>query len=54
MDGLVHEVSEGGNLFVIAAGSGGLVCHKVLADLNPRLTWVCVVGVCTGPTLAGT
>ena len=29
------------------------VYTKALESLNPRLTWVFVVGICTGPTLAG-
>jgi outer membrane protein assembly factor BamB len=52
-NGLIYEISEGGTLIVADARTGKLVYNKVLENLNPRLTWVYVVGVCTGPTLAG-
>jgi outer membrane protein assembly factor BamB len=52
-DGLVYVVSEGGGLTVVDAKTGKLAYTKALEALNPRLTWVFVVGVCTGPTLAG-
>lgn len=52
-DGLVYVVSEGGALVVVDAKAGKAVYTKPLEALNPRLTWVFAVGVCTGPTLAG-
>ncbi|MCW8133705.1 MAG: PQQ-binding-like beta-propeller repeat protein [Planctomycetota bacterium] len=52
-NGLLYEISEGGSLIVADTKTGNLVYNKVLENLNPRLTWVFVVGVCTGPTLAG-
>lgn len=52
-DGRVYVVSEGGGLTVVDATSGQAVYRKALETLNPRLTWVFVVGICTGPTLAG-
>ena len=52
-NGLVYTVSEGGSLIVVDAKTGRLVYNKVLENLNPRLTWVFAVGVCTGPNLAG-
>jgi outer membrane protein assembly factor BamB len=51
--GLVYVVSEGGQLIVLDAQTGKSTYTKPLEALNPRLTWVTVVGVCTGPTLAG-
>lgn len=52
-NGLVYVVSEGGGLTVLDAKTGKAVYTKALEALNPRLTWVFVVGICTGPTLAG-
>jgi outer membrane protein assembly factor BamB len=52
-EGLVYVVSEGGGLTVVEADTGKLVYTKILDMLQPRLTWVFVVGICTGPTLAG-
>ncbi|HEX3133515.1 MAG TPA: PQQ-binding-like beta-propeller repeat protein [Planctomycetota bacterium] len=52
-DGLVYVVSEGGALVVVDAKAGKGVYTRALEALNPRLTWVFAVGICTGPTLAG-
>jgi outer membrane protein assembly factor BamB len=51
--GRVYVVSEGGALTVLEGRTGRTVYTKALESLNPRLTWVFVVGICTGPTLAG-
>jgi len=51
--GLLYVVSEGGGLTVVEANTGKPIYTKALDSLNPRLTWVFVVGICTGPTLAG-
>ncbi|HEX7896915.1 MAG TPA: PQQ-binding-like beta-propeller repeat protein [Planctomycetota bacterium] len=51
--GLVYVASEGGALTVVEGRTGRQVYTKALDSLNPRLTWVFVVGICTGPTLAG-
>ncbi len=52
-DGLVYVISEGGQLIVVDAQSGKAAYSKALEALNPRLTWVTVVGICTGANLAG-
>jgi outer membrane protein assembly factor BamB len=52
-NGLVYIVSEGGGLTVVEGRTGKPVYTKALESLNPRLTWVFVVGICTGPMLAG-
>ena len=52
-NGLVYVVSEGGGLTVVEGRTGRQVYMKALETLCPRLTWVFVVGICTGPTLAG-
>jgi outer membrane protein assembly factor BamB len=52
-NGLVYVVSEGGGLTVVEGRTGRQVYTKALETLCPRLTWVFVVGICTGPTLAG-
>jgi len=52
-DGLAYVVSEGGALAVIDVQAGKAAYAKALDGLSPRLTWVFVVGICTGPTLAG-
>src|SRR5882672_12374746 len=50
---MVYMVSEGGGLTVLEGRTGKPVYTKALESLNPRLTWVFVVGICTGPVLAG-
>jgi hypothetical protein len=50
---MVYIVSEGGGLSVVEGRTGKPVYTKALESLNPRLTWVFVVGICTGPALAG-
>jgi outer membrane protein assembly factor BamB len=52
-EGLVYVVSQGGGLTVVEAHTGKPVYTKALDMLQPRLTWVFVVGICTGPALAG-
>ncbi len=52
-EGLMYIVTEGGGLAVLDAKTGAPVYTKLLESLNPRLTWVFTVGICTGPTLAG-
>ncbi len=52
-NGLVYNVSEGGALTVVEGRTGRQVYTKALESLSPRLTWVFVVGICTGPALAG-
>jgi outer membrane protein assembly factor BamB len=52
-NGMVYIVSEGGGLSVVEGRTGKPVYTKALESLNPRLTWVFVVGICTGPALAG-
>jgi outer membrane protein assembly factor BamB len=52
-NGLVYIVSEGGGLTVVEGRTGRPVYTKALETLNPRVIWVFVVGICTGPTLAG-
>jgi len=52
-NGMVYMVSEGGGLTVLEGRTGKPVYTKALESLNPRLTWVFVVGICTGPVLAG-
>ena len=52
-EGLMYVVSEGGALTVLDAKTGAQIYSKPLDSLNPRLTWVFTVGLCTGPTLAG-
>lgn len=51
--GMVYVVSEGGGLTVVEGRTGKPVFTKALESLSPRLTWVFVVGICSGPTLAG-
>jgi outer membrane protein assembly factor BamB len=52
-NGLVYAVTEGGGLSVVDAAAAKQVYSKALDILQPRLTWVFVVGICTGPNLAG-
>jgi hypothetical protein len=52
-NGLMYVTSEGGAMSVFDAKTGKTVYNKLLDSLNPRLTWVFVVGICTGPTLGG-
>ncbi|MCW8133533.1 MAG: PQQ-binding-like beta-propeller repeat protein, partial [Planctomycetota bacterium] len=52
-NGLYYVASEGGALTVVDAKAGKPVYTKALESLCPRLTWVFVVGICTGPTMAG-
>jgi outer membrane protein assembly factor BamB len=52
-EGLLYLVSQGGVLTVVDARTGKAVYSQVLESLEPRLTWVFHVGICTGPTLAG-
>jgi outer membrane protein assembly factor BamB len=52
-DGLAYVVSEGGALTVVDLQARKAAYTKALDGLSPRLTWVFVVGICTGPTLAG-
>lgn len=52
-NGLIYIASEGGAWNVIDAKTGKPVYSQALDSLNPRLTWVFVVGICTGPTLGG-
>ncbi|HLX61913.1 MAG TPA: PQQ-binding-like beta-propeller repeat protein [Planctomycetota bacterium] len=52
-DGLYYAVTEGGGLAVLDAATGAPIYTKMLDALNPRLTWVFSVGICSGPTLAG-
>src|SRR5262249_54487174 len=47
-NGLVYAVSEGGALSVVDAASAKQIYSKALDLLQPRLTWVFVVGICTG------
>jgi len=51
--GMVYVVTEGGALTAVDAQTGKAAYSKALDSLNPRLTWVFVVGICTGPNLAG-
>jgi outer membrane protein assembly factor BamB len=52
-NGLVYIVTEGGALNVLEAQTGKRVYAQILDNLNPRLTWVFVVGICSSPTLGG-
>ena len=52
-DGQVFVASEGGGLTVVDAATGKVVYTKVLDDLNPRLTWVFVVGICSSAAMGG-
>jgi RNA polymerase sigma factor (sigma-70 family) len=52
-DGYLYVASEGGGLTVVDMQSKKAAYTHVLDELSPRLTWVFVVGICTGPTLAG-
>jgi hypothetical protein len=52
-EGLVYLVSQGGALNVIEARSGQRVYAKPLDSLNPRLTWVFAVGICSSTALGG-
>ena len=53
VDGLIYMVLEGGALVVYDVKAAKVVYRKVLEALNPRLTWVFNVGVCSSPVLAG-
>jgi outer membrane protein assembly factor BamB len=52
-NGLVYFVSQGGAINVIDGNTGRGVYAHAMDSLNPRLTWVFVVGICSSPTLAG-
>jgi len=52
-DGLVYVVSEGGGLVVVDASTGKIAYTQALEALNPRLTWVFKVGICSSPCLGG-
>jgi outer membrane protein assembly factor BamB len=51
--GLVYVASEGGAMNVIDAATGKRVYAHAMDSLNPRLTWVFVVGICSSTTLGG-
>ena len=53
VEGLIYVVTEGGGLVVYDAKEGKVAYKRVLEALNPRLTWVFNVGVCSSPILAG-
>ncbi len=53
VDGLLYLLTESGGLVVYDAKAGGIVYRRLLDALNPRLTWVFNVGVCSSPVLAG-
>jgi hypothetical protein len=52
-DNLIYLVSHGGALNVIDARSGKRVYARPLDSLNPRLTWVFAVGLCSSTPLGG-
>lgn len=52
-NGLVYVASEGGAMNVIDAKTGKRVYAHAMDSLNPRLTWVFVVGICSSTTLGG-
>jgi outer membrane protein assembly factor BamB len=51
--GLIYAASEGGAMTVVDAATGKRVYAHPLDSLNPRLTWVFVVGICSSTTLGG-
>jgi outer membrane protein assembly factor BamB len=51
--GLVYVASEGGAMNVLDAATGKRVYAHAMDSLNPRLTWVFVVGICSSTTLGG-
>jgi outer membrane protein assembly factor BamB len=51
--GLLYVVSQGGALNVVNAETGKPVYARPLDTLNPRLTWVFKVGICSSATLGG-
>ncbi|HET6252339.1 MAG TPA: PQQ-binding-like beta-propeller repeat protein [Tepidisphaeraceae bacterium] len=52
-NGLIYLPSQGGAMNVIDAKTGQGVYHHAMDSLNPRLTWVFVVGICSSATLGG-
>ncbi|MBI3829558.1 MAG: sigma-70 family RNA polymerase sigma factor [Planctomycetes bacterium] len=52
-NGLYYVATEGAGLTVVDAKAGKAVYTKALESLCPRLTWVFVVGICSGPNLSG-
>lgn len=52
-DGLVYVFTEGGGLAVYDSAGKQVAYKRVLDALNPRLTWVFNVGVCSSPILGG-
>jgi outer membrane protein assembly factor BamB len=53
VDGLIYLLSQGGAMNVIDANTGRRVYAHAMDSLNPRLTWVFVVGICSSATLGG-
>lgn len=51
--GLVYLPSQGRAINVIDARTGERVYARAMNSLNPRLTWVFKVGICSSTTLAG-
>jgi hypothetical protein len=51
--GLVYLASQGGAMNVIDAKAGSRVYAQAMDSLNPRLTWVFAVGICSSTTLGG-
>ena len=51
--GLVYIASQGGAMNVIDAKTGKRIYAQAMDSLNPRLTWVFVVGICSSTTLGG-
>src|SRR5687768_8226267 len=51
--GLIYAASEGGAMNVVEAATGRRVYAHPMDSLNPRLTWVFVVGICSSTTLGG-
>jgi outer membrane protein assembly factor BamB len=51
--GLVYVASEGGAMNVLDAATGKRVYAHAMDSLNPRLTWVFAVGICSSTSLGG-
>jgi len=53
VDGLIYLPSQGGAMNVVEANTGRRVYAHAMDSLNPRLTWVFAVGICSSATLGG-
>jgi outer membrane protein assembly factor BamB len=51
--GLLYIATQGGAMHVFDARTGERVYAHAMDSLNPRLTWVFVVGICSSTTLGG-